>query len=137
MWGAVSSLLTDPATLQQDLQAMIEREGKAHGDPEAEARAWAEKLAELERKRDKFQEMFAAEAVTLNELKAKLLMKADGDEFRMNSKVNLAASLNEGSSYDVGGRRVMSRAGMLRGPTRLSTASLRLRLLAGAFDLEG
>ena len=81
--------------------------------------------------------MFAAEAVTLNELKAKLLMKADGDEFRMNSKVNLAASLNEGSSYDVGGRRVMSRAGMLRGPTRLSTASLRLRLLAGAFDLEG
>jgi chromosome segregation ATPase len=70
--GAVSSLLTGPSTLRQDLQAMIERERKAHGDPAAEARAWAAKLAEIERKRDKYQEMFAAEAMTLDELKAKL-----------------------------------------------------------------
>jgi hypothetical protein len=51
---------------------MIERERKIHGDPEAEARAWAAKLVELGRKRDKSQEMFAAEAMTLDELKAKL-----------------------------------------------------------------
>jgi hypothetical protein len=48
VWEAISSLLTDPATLRQDLQAMIER------------------------KRDRYQEMFAAEAMTLDELKAKL-----------------------------------------------------------------
>jgi hypothetical protein len=51
---------------------MIERERKTHGDPDAEARAWAATLVELERKRDRYQEMFAAEAMTLDELKAKL-----------------------------------------------------------------
>jgi site-specific DNA recombinase len=72
VWGAISSLLTDPATLRRDLQAMIERKRKTHGDPDTEARAWAAKLVELERKRDRYQEMFAAEAMTLDELKAKL-----------------------------------------------------------------
>jgi len=72
VWGAVSSLLTDPVTLRQDLQVMIERERKTHGDPEAEARARATKLAEIERKRDRYQEMFAAEVMALDELKAKL-----------------------------------------------------------------
>jgi chromosome segregation ATPase len=54
------------------LETMIERERKTHRNPEAEAREWAAKLVELERKRDKYQEMFAAEAMTLDELKAKL-----------------------------------------------------------------
>jgi len=72
VWGAVSSLLTDPASLREDLQTMIERERKTHGDPDTEAGAWAAKLAEIERKRDRYQEMFAAEAMTLDELKAKL-----------------------------------------------------------------
>jgi hypothetical protein len=51
---------------------MIEREYKTYGDPEAEARAWAETLVDLERRRDRYQEMFAAEAMTLHELRAKL-----------------------------------------------------------------
>jgi site-specific DNA recombinase len=72
VWRAVSSLLTNPTILQQDLETMIERERKTHRNPEAEAREWAAKLVELERKRDKYQEMFAAEAMTLDELKAKL-----------------------------------------------------------------
>ncbi len=72
MWEASRSLLTDLATLRQDLQAMIERERKTHGDPGTETRAWATKLTEFERKRDKYQEMFAVEAMTLDELKAKL-----------------------------------------------------------------
>jgi hypothetical protein len=33
---------------------MIEQERETHGDPDAEARAWATKLVELERKRDKY-----------------------------------------------------------------------------------
>jgi hypothetical protein len=36
---------------------MIEREYKTYGDPEAEARAWAETLVDLERRRDRYQEM--------------------------------------------------------------------------------
>jgi site-specific DNA recombinase len=72
VWEAISSLLTDPATLRQDLRAMIEWERKINGDPDAEAKAWAAKLAEIERKRDRYQEMFAAEVMTLDELKAKL-----------------------------------------------------------------
>jgi hypothetical protein len=36
------------------------------------ARAWAAKLAETEHQRDKYQEMFAAETMTLTELRAKL-----------------------------------------------------------------
>jgi hypothetical protein len=72
VWRAVSSLLTNPTILRQDLETMIERERKTHGNPEAEAREWAAKLVELERKRGKYQEMFAAEAMTLDELKAKL-----------------------------------------------------------------
>jgi site-specific DNA recombinase len=88
VWGAVSSLLTDPASLRQDLQAMIEREHKTYGDPDAEARAWAEKLVELERRRDRYQEMFAAEAMTLDELRAKLEAV---EEARETAKRELAA----------------------------------------------
>jgi site-specific DNA recombinase len=88
VWEAVSSLLTDPASLRQDLQAMIEREHKTYGHPDAEARAWAEKLVELERRRDRYQEMFAAEAMTLDELRAKLEVV---EETRETAKRELAA----------------------------------------------
>ena len=67
MWEAVSSLLTEAESLRQDLQAIIEQERNIHGDPDA--RACAARLAETERKRDKYQEMFAAEVMTLDELK--------------------------------------------------------------------
>ena len=88
VWGAISSLLTDPATLPQDLQAMIERERKIHGDPNTEARAWTAKLAEIERKRNKYQEMFAAEVIDLDELKAKLQVL---NEARETARRELAA----------------------------------------------
>ncbi len=71
MWGTVSSLLTDSESLKRDLEAMIERERKSHSDPEPEAKAWAATLLEVERKRDKYQEMFAADALTLDEVRAK------------------------------------------------------------------
>jgi site-specific DNA recombinase len=72
VWKAVSALLTDPERLRQDLEAMIEREKETRGDPEPEAKVWAAKLSEVERKRDKYQEMFAADAMTLDELRSKL-----------------------------------------------------------------
>ncbi|MDP9476115.1 MAG: recombinase zinc beta ribbon domain-containing protein, partial [Actinomycetota bacterium] len=72
VWGAVSSLLTDPDSLKRDLEAMIERERKTFGDPEPGAKAAAATLSEVERKRDRYQEMFAADAMTIDELRAKL-----------------------------------------------------------------
>jgi DNA repair exonuclease SbcCD ATPase subunit len=72
VWGAVSALLTDPESLRRDLEAMIEREKEARGDPEPEAKAWAATLSEAERKREKYQEMYAVDAMTLDELRSRL-----------------------------------------------------------------
>ncbi len=72
VWGAVSALLTNPESLKRDLEAMIEREKETRGDPEPEAKAWAAQLAEAERKREKYQEMFAVDAMTLDELRSRL-----------------------------------------------------------------
>ena len=51
---------------------MIEKEKETRGDPEREAKALAATLAEAERKREKYQEMFAADAMTLEELRSRL-----------------------------------------------------------------
>jgi DNA repair exonuclease SbcCD ATPase subunit len=51
---------------------MIEREKETRGDPERDAKAWAAQLVEAERKREKYQEMFAADAMTLDELMSRL-----------------------------------------------------------------
>ena len=72
VWDAISALLTDPESLRRDLEAMIEREKETRGDPATEAKAWAATLSEVERKRDKYQEMFTANAMTLDELRFKL-----------------------------------------------------------------
>jgi nucleoid-associated protein EbfC len=72
VWDAVTAVLTDPETLRPDLETMIEREKEARGDPEREARAWAATLAEAERKREKYQEMYAADAMKLEELRSRL-----------------------------------------------------------------
>jgi predicted nucleic acid-binding Zn-ribbon protein len=72
VWDAVSALLTDPKSLKLDLEAVIEREKQTRGDPEREAKALASTLAEAERKRAKYQEMYAADAMTLEELRSRL-----------------------------------------------------------------
>lgn len=72
VWDAVSALLTDPKSLKSDLEAMIEREKETRGDPERAEKALAATLAEAERKRGKYQEMYAANAMTLEELRSRL-----------------------------------------------------------------
>lgn len=73
VWEFVSGLLKDPERLRTGLEEMIERERDGmRGDPGQEAKAWADKLVESEHKRNKYQEMFAADAMTLDELRAKL-----------------------------------------------------------------
>jgi hypothetical protein len=60
VWEFVSNLLKDPEHIRRGMERMIalEREG-AQGDPELEARVWAEKLIEVDRKRSRYQEMAA------------------------------------------------------------------------------
>jgi hypothetical protein len=51
---------------------MIEREKETRGDPERAEKALAATLVEAERKREKYQEMYAADAMTLEELRSRL-----------------------------------------------------------------
>jgi hypothetical protein len=66
-------LFTDSERLRADLERMIdlEREGM-RGDPESEAKAWCDKLAEADRKRSGFQDMAADGLITFDELRGKL-----------------------------------------------------------------
>jgi hypothetical protein len=69
VWEFVSDLMKDPAQLRDDLERMIELEKNgAHGDPEIESKAWLDKLAELDRMRQGFQEQAARGYMTLDEL---------------------------------------------------------------------
>jgi hypothetical protein len=73
IWEFVSGLLKDPKHIERGIERMItlEREG-ARENPEREIRAWAEKLAEADRKRSRYQDMAAEGFITFDELRAKL-----------------------------------------------------------------
>jgi site-specific DNA recombinase len=69
VWEFVSDLMKDPTQLREDLERMIELEKSgAHGDPEAVAKAWLDKLAEVDRMRRGFQEQAARGLMTFDEL---------------------------------------------------------------------
>ncbi len=73
VWEFVSGLLTDPGQLRADLDAMIEEERQGmHDEPEQEAKPWLSKLAQVESKRSRFQDMAAEGYITFDELGAKL-----------------------------------------------------------------
>jgi hypothetical protein len=72
VWEFISGLLKDPKRIERGIQRMItlEREG-AREDPEREVRARAEKLAEADRKRSRYQDMTVEGLITFDELRAK------------------------------------------------------------------
>ena len=79
----------EPRGTRADLDRMIEHErAGTRGNPDKEAKLWAERLVEVDRKRAKYQEAFAADAVTLPELKAYL---AQLDETRKTAEHELEA----------------------------------------------
>jgi small-conductance mechanosensitive channel len=75
VWEGVTKLLKNPVQLRADLDAVIEQErrGTVRGDPDQEAKLWDDKLAEVERKRARYQEMAASELIAFDELRARLL----------------------------------------------------------------
>jgi site-specific DNA recombinase len=73
VWGLVSELLTDPERLRVGLDEMIERERNgSRGDPDREAKAWLERLAEADRMRAGYQELAAKGLMTVEELGVRL-----------------------------------------------------------------
>lgn len=73
VWEFVSGLLKDPERLQAGIDEMIERERKIlRGDPDQQAKAWAEKLDEVNRQRARAQDGYLAGAFEIDELRAKL-----------------------------------------------------------------
>ena len=73
VWEFVSNLLTDPDQLRADLDAMIEEERQGlPSEPQQEVKPWLSKLAQVEHKRSRFQDMAAEGYINLDELGAKL-----------------------------------------------------------------
>jgi len=73
VWDLVASLLRDPDRLRTALDRLIEEERRSHhGDPEREARVWLKKVAEVDAKRARFQDMAAEGLISFEELRAKL-----------------------------------------------------------------
>ena len=73
VWESIRAILSDPERLRADLDRMIEMKRKTHpATPESEMDNWLEKLAEADEKRAKYQHAYAADAITLDDLKARL-----------------------------------------------------------------
>ncbi len=73
VWDLVSRLLLDPERLREGLERMIEEERAGRrGNPEREAKAWLEKLAETDRRREGYLDLAADGLMEKDELRAKL-----------------------------------------------------------------
>jgi hypothetical protein len=73
VWGKVCAYLEEPERLRADLDRKIEREKSGtRGEPEREVRLWAERLAEADAKRVRFQHAYIEGIISLEDLKARL-----------------------------------------------------------------
>jgi hypothetical protein len=70
VWDVVARLLKEPEQLRAGLDSLIERERDATaGNPGAETKLWLDKLAEVRRKRARYQEMAAEDLIGFDELR--------------------------------------------------------------------
>jgi site-specific DNA recombinase len=89
VWGLVSGLLKDPERLRAGLEELIEQERSAmRGDPEREAKAWLERLSEVDQERRGFLRLAAKGHITDDELSEELAVL---DETRAVAEHELAA----------------------------------------------
>jgi hypothetical protein len=74
VWEFVSGLLKDPERLRTGLAEMIDRESDGLPDnADRETKAQMDRLAEVDHKRARFQDMAAEELINFDELRAKLV----------------------------------------------------------------
>jgi site-specific DNA recombinase len=69
----VADILSNEDRLISEIDAVIEKERGKLRNPEPEVAACVERISEIARKRDKYQEMYTADAMTIDELKSKLI----------------------------------------------------------------
>jgi len=99
VWDYVSGAIKNPEQLRDDLDRMIELQRRERrGDPKKEAKLWADKLAETETKRARYQEMAAENLITFEELRARLV---ELEETRKTAERELA-SLRSHEEYVLG-----------------------------------
>jgi hypothetical protein len=92
VWEFVSNLMKDPEELRADLETMIEFEKRgAHGDPEREAKAWLDKLSEVETERRGYLRLAARGSIIDQELYEAL---AELEETRSTAEHELATLQN-------------------------------------------
>ncbi len=73
MWRFVHGLLTDPERLRVGLDAMIEeKRGALRGDPAEAANVWLDKIADVDRRRARAQDLAIEGLLSPDELRAKL-----------------------------------------------------------------
>ena len=95
MWGFVSRVMKDPGRILVGMDALIERKrSELRGDPEREAKAWLERLVEVDTERRGYLKLAATGRMSEEELDEAL---ADLEETRRTAEGELAA---------LGGRRV-------------------------------
>jgi site-specific DNA recombinase len=88
VWSEVCAYLHKPEILRADLDRMIEiKKSGARGEPEREVRLWAERLAEADAKRVRFQHAYAEGIIGLDDLKARL---AELDDIRTTAEREIA-----------------------------------------------
>jgi site-specific DNA recombinase len=89
VWQAVSGYIKDPERLQADIERALElMRQEVRGDPSLEAKAWADKLAEVGRKRSGYLDLAAEGIMDRDELRTKL---AALEETRETAERELAA----------------------------------------------
>jgi hypothetical protein len=89
VWGSVRELLGDPERLRADLERMIEMERTAtRGNPDQEAKAWHDKLAEVDAERRGYLRLAARGSITDAELDTAL---AELEETRRLAEEELGA----------------------------------------------
>lgn len=94
MWGFVSRVMKDPGRILLGMDALIEQKrSEMRGDPEREARAWLERLAEVDQERRGYLRLAAKGRMSETELDAAL---AELEDTRQTAERELEA---------VGGRR--------------------------------
>ncbi|HEV8043793.1 MAG TPA: recombinase zinc beta ribbon domain-containing protein, partial [Rubrobacter sp.] len=72
VWEEVRAYLEEPERLRADLDRAIELERGGRGDPDREAKAWAQRIAEADAKRTRFQHAYAEGVVDLADLRERL-----------------------------------------------------------------
>ena len=99
VWEFVSELMKDPEQLTEDLERMIELEKRGvHGDPEREAKAWLDRLAEVDAERRGYLRLAARGSISDAELDEAL---AELEEARTTVEHELATLQNRQEAIEV------------------------------------